>query len=230
MFNVYARTKQSDYLHDIINSTYGQIKGDKIWDKALKAFLDLFKEYKNLYSPQVGSQCDGQASSQSQTSGSATEHSKSDSTNIMRSLYNKRMKVSSGGKSELDKYLAEDTEDDVKGFDILSWWKCSSPRFPILSRMASDILAIPISTVASESAFSTSGRVLDDFRSSLSPLTLQCLICAQDWLRGSKRINVEADLVDLSQFEGTISLGIIFLFMSVTNAQLIIFFLCHIVM
>lgn len=132
-----------------------------------------------MYS-QVGSQGDGQASSQSQTSGSSTEHSKSDSTNTMRSLYKKRMKDSSGGggKSELDKYLAENTEDDVKGFDSLSWWKCTSPRFPILSRMACDILAIPISIVASESAFSTSGRVLDDFRISLSLLTLQCLICA----------------------------------------------------
>lgn len=156
-----------------------------------------------MYS-QVGSQGDGQASSQSQTSGSGTKHSKFDSTNIMRYLYKKRMKDSSGGggKYNLDKYLAEDIEDDVKGFDILSWWKCNSPHFSILSRMACDIVAIPISTVAFESAFSTSGRVLDDCRSSLSPLTLQCLICAQHWLCGSKRINVEADLADLSKFEG----------------------------
>lgn len=66
--------------------------------------------------------------------------------------------------------------------------------------MAHDILAIPISTVASESAFSTSGRILDDFRSSLTPATLQALICTQDWLR-SKRINVEADLAELTKLE-----------------------------
>ncbi|KAE8714815.1 hypothetical protein F3Y22_tig00110187pilonHSYRG00079 [Hibiscus syriacus] len=37
-------------------------------------------------------------------------------------------------------------------FDILSWWKVNSPRFPVLSNMAKDVLAIPLSTVASESA------------------------------------------------------------------------------
>ncbi|XP_019158830.1 PREDICTED: zinc finger BED domain-containing protein RICESLEEPER 2-like [Ipomoea nil] len=33
------------------------------------------------------------------------------------------------------------------------WWKSHSERFPILSKMARDVLAVPISTVASESCF-----------------------------------------------------------------------------
>ncbi|KAL0334041.1 UNVERIFIED_CONTAM: putative AC transposase [Sesamum angustifolium] len=95
-------------------------------------------------------------------------------------------------KSELDKYLGEDLEVFQKEFDILNWWKVNSHRFPILSKIARDILAVPVSTVASESAFSTGGRVLDAFRSSLSPKIVQALICAQDWLRmDSKPINVE---------------------------------------
>ncbi|XP_073294475.1 zinc finger BED domain-containing protein DAYSLEEPER-like [Primulina huaijiensis] len=75
-------------------------------------------------------------------------------------------------------------------------------RFPILSRMIQDILAVPISTVASEAAFSTGGRVLDAFRSSLSPKIVQSLICAQDWFRcDSKPINMEEDLCDVEMIE-----------------------------
>lgn len=49
--------------------------------------------------------------------------------------------------------------------------------------MARDVLAIPITTVASESAFSTGGRILDDFRTSLTPFMLEALVCTQNWLR-----------------------------------------------
>jgi hypothetical protein len=88
-------------------------------------------------------------------------------------------------RTELDRYLAEECEEDYRKFDILAWWKGQSSRFPILSSMARDVLAIPISTVASESAFSTGGRILDDFRSSLTPFMIEALVCSQDWLRRS---------------------------------------------
>jgi hypothetical protein len=49
--------------------------------------------------------------------------------------------------------------------------------------MAADILAIPISTVASESTFSAGGRVIDEFRSRLNEESIETLICEGDWLR-----------------------------------------------
>ncbi|CAN4121086.1 unnamed protein product [Withania somnifera] len=68
--------------------------------------------------------------------------------------------------------------------------------------MARDVLAIPISSVASECAFSTGGHVLDPFRSSLTPKLVQCIICLQDWLRSeSIPINIEEDLEYLEQLE-----------------------------
>jgi hypothetical protein len=91
-------------------------------------------------------------------------------------------------KSELDKYLAKETEDTEMKIDLLAWWKASKQRFPILSRLARDVLAIPISKVSSESAFSTSGRILDDFRSSLTPFMLEALVCTPDWIRWSTKL------------------------------------------
>ena len=53
----------------------------------------------------------------------------------------------------------------------------------MLSKMAGDVLAIPIFTVASKSAFSIGGRILDPFQSSLSPLMIQNLVYAQNQLQ-----------------------------------------------
>jgi len=51
--------------------------------------------------------------------------------------------------------------------------------------MARDVLAVIISTVASESSFSTGGRVLDAYRSRLIPSTVETLVCTRDWLYGN---------------------------------------------
>jgi hypothetical protein len=44
------------------------------------------------------------------------------------------------------------------------------------------VLAIPVSAVVSETTFSIDGRILDPFRSSLSPSTVQALVCCQNSL------------------------------------------------
>jgi hypothetical protein len=67
--------------------------------------------------------------------------------------------------------------------------------------MAQDILAIPISTVASESVFSTSGRILDDFRTFLTPFMLEALVCTQDWLRRSTPIDIQENIEELAIIE-----------------------------
>ena len=61
--------------------------------------------------------------------------------------------------------------------------------------MAHDVLNIPLSTVASESAFSVGGRILDAFRSTLKPQIVEAVICLRDWVLGQ---------------EGTVSHSIIF--------------------
>ncbi|KAA0038238.1 zinc finger BED domain-containing protein RICESLEEPER 2-like isoform X3 [Cucumis melo var. makuwa] len=79
--------------------------------------------------------------------------------------------------------------------DLLTWWKVNSSRFKIISQVARDIYSIPISIVPSESAFSIRGRVLDSFRSSLSPQTAEALICAQNWIQ-SKPLDDMTEEID----------------------------------
>lgn len=107
-----------------------------------------------------------------------------------------------GSRTEIDWYLEDNSEKLDSNFNILAWWNQKSTTYPILASMAKDVLAIPVSTVASESTFSTGGRVLDQFRSSLTPKIVECLICAQDWLRSSSTpIEVEENLDDLEEIE-----------------------------
>jgi hypothetical protein len=85
--------------------------------------------------------------------------------------------------NELDKYLEEETLSVGVELDILQYWNMHSGTYPTLARMARDILAVPASTVASKSAFSSAERIVSDYRSRLKSETIEALICFQDWLR-----------------------------------------------
>ncbi|XP_070047084.1 zinc finger BED domain-containing protein RICESLEEPER 2-like [Nicotiana tomentosiformis] len=109
---------------------------------------------------------------------------------------------SSDSKSELEKYLTEEVENEIADSNILLLRKVNSPRFPILAEMARDVLSISISSVASECVFSTGGRILNSFRSSLTPKLVEVLVCLQDWLRSEPLpVSVEEDLDVLEQLE-----------------------------
>ncbi|KAF2613081.1 hypothetical protein F2Q70_00010085 [Brassica cretica] len=56
-------------------------------------------------------------------------------------------------ESELDSYLKEPVMEWNKDFKALEWWKEESQKYPILSRVAPDILSIPISRATSYDAY-----------------------------------------------------------------------------
>ncbi|GKE33074.1 zinc finger BED domain-containing protein RICESLEEPER 2 [Tanacetum coccineum] len=104
---------------------------------------------------------------------------------------------------------------DFATFDVLGFWKAKKNQFPILSRMAMDILSVQASSVASESAFSTSGRLLTIRRTRLTPESLEMCMCLKDHLDAQERkqdtsplelpLDVEEDVfnVEVQQNEAT---------------------------
>ncbi|KAH9650563.1 BED-type domain-containing protein [Citrus sinensis] len=67
--------------------------------------------------------------------------------------------------------------------NVLLWWKVNGSKYPILEKIARDVLVVPVSTVASESAFSTGRHVIEEYQSSLTPCMVEALICIENWLQ-----------------------------------------------
>ncbi|XP_065918736.1 E3 SUMO-protein ligase ZBED1-like [Dysidea avara] len=68
---------------------------------------------------------------------------------------------------EFQKYLAEDLIliDD----NPLKWWRDNQLRYPVLSKIAQQLLCIPATSVPCERLFSTSGNIITPKRASLDP-------------------------------------------------------------
>ena len=85
---------------------------------------------------------------------------------------------------------SENGEDSDPNFALV-WWKSNALKYHILSKMARDLLVVPINIFASKSSFSTGSRVIEPHRASLLIDTVQMLLCGSDWVRalhGIKKI------------------------------------------
>ena len=82
----------------------------------------------------------------------------------------------------------------------------------MLSKVAKDVLAIPVSTIAFEPAFSTGGLIVDPFRSSHSPFIVQNLVCSQNWLQATIPISYHQSKDDVETLEELFDLGNMFKF------------------
>ena len=183
----------------------GDEKGEVFVETLKKDIEHLFKQY--VKKAHIGG---GSSSSCTDyTSGSETEsQSRSTSLGLSQNKFalNKyrRFRGSQNlmeNRSELEKYYLEDVETPSFEFDLLTWWKVNSTKYPILVRVARDVLAIPITTVASESAFSSGGQVLDSYRNSLAPSMVNALICAQNWLKSKSIFHQEEELDDIESYK-----------------------------
>lgn len=181
---------KKQYLDFCLAKLYGRgsSKSSLICDKIMKTLHELFDHYKDNI--EVGT---------SFTSSHANLDGEWDDD---FEKYAEEQEHVGMGKSEIDIYLIDGREKKDENFELLAWWKINSTKFPVLSKIARHVLGMPISSVASEAAFSTGGRTLDAYRSRLSTRTAEALICSQDWLRNSeKMIDIREEPEDLKQME-----------------------------
>ncbi|BFG16830.1 hypothetical protein CerSpe_031040 [Prunus speciosa] len=159
-----------------------------IVEKVLTTLKELYEEYKLYLSLHDSRSQHEQAASTSSASCTSTFSRKRSRVDDL--CDSKRLNTSNFSSSELSRYLDSHTEmddDENNPLNILAWWKSQQKNYPVLSTIARDILTIPVSSVASESAFSKGGRVISDHRASLAPNSVEACICGSDWIKQEKK-------------------------------------------
>lgn len=199
---------KKQFVSDLYGSLYADFEREKRVKIAVDNFTDLYTYYYYRYSSSSsGSLSSGQSclnSSQFSLRSTlrpykkinlAKEYGRIASTNVGSSSVQ-------GVTSEINAYFDAPLVSfvsDVDNFDVLSYWRDHMVQFPICARMARDILAIPITSVASESSFSMGGRILTKYRSRLLPKNVEALVTCQNWLSGYSPIEDEGTL-DVGDF------------------------------
>lgn len=139
---------------------------------------ELFHEYATLPLPLTPAYAEeGNGKTEGTPSGTLlSDHGLTDFDVYIMETSNQQM------KSELDQYLEESLLPRVPDFDVLGWWKLNKLKYPTLSKMARDILCVPVSSVPSDSVFDNKSKEVDPYKCSLRPETLEALVCAKDWM------------------------------------------------
>ncbi|XP_009151481.2 zinc finger BED domain-containing protein RICESLEEPER 2-like [Brassica rapa] len=203
---VFDPRKKMNFANLCFEKLYGKesIEYTLLSESILEILKRLYDEYSLVANRSGGgsggSQSQGGSSSQTQDQDAGAVFESRDLGNgigyeRMDNLYEELIQEAGTEDStnELELYLKEKVEitKTMVGteYDVLSWWRRNSLKFPTLSRVAADILAVQVSSVASESAFSTSGRVLDTYMSCLTHFMVEVLVCTQQWLKSEKHMN-----------------------------------------
>ncbi|XP_060216500.1 zinc finger BED domain-containing protein RICESLEEPER 4-like [Lycium barbarum] len=145
------------YVKFIFVNSYGILVGNLRSEKVMNTLTRLFNHFKDSSSRTSAENLGGQFNM-------LTE---SDSGEICKSQWEKYLQEEDnvGNMNDLERYLIDDMEF-TKDLNIVAWWKDASKRYPIVSRIAKDVLTVPISTIAFESSFRNGGWILDSYQSS----------------------------------------------------------------
>lgn len=154
-------------------------------DDAKKQTEKTRQTLQSLY--QVYSTSDKNTSEQQRTSGTAAGGASSSSSDSTDEWGDFEAYLESSGsthsyQTEILSYLySPRVSFDDSSFDILEWWKSKVSDYPILSKIAKDILSVQITSAGSDSVFSKAEILLSEDMSKIDAKAMEAIACAQNW-------------------------------------------------
>ncbi|WCJ22010.1 BED zinc finger hAT family dimerization domain [Euphorbia peplus] len=106
----------------------------------------------------------------------------------------KRRASLSSATDELTQYLSEPPAPIPT--DVLEWWKVNSTRYPRLSVMARDYLAVQPTSVAPEEFFCSKGDEIDKQRFCMPHNSMQAILCIRSWTQGGIKLKYRSTEID----------------------------------
>ncbi|GFP94650.1 putative ac transposase [Phtheirospermum japonicum] len=110
----------------------------------------------------------------------------------------KKRRASVGSATdELTQYLSEPPVPMPT--DVMDWWKVNSSRYPRLSLMARDHLAVQSTAVMPEDIFSAKGDEADRQRFSMPMHDARALLCVRSWIKYGIKLRYKSREIDVDR-------------------------------
>lgn len=103
-----------------------------------------------------------------------------------------------------DLTVASDLQRQLLHDPWLWWLQVGRNKYPIVFKMATDILSIPATSCECERCFSTAKRTITDDRNRLNASTIEALQLQKNWLRNDV---VNSDLLELDRYIKSLDTG-----------------------
>jgi len=126
-----------------------------------------------------------------------------DAFSFAEEIIRKRRRVSmTTAADELSQYLAEPPAPIST--DALEWWRGHSSRYPRLSLMARDFLAIQGTSMDPEELFTSKGDNIHKQQYCLPLSSMQATMCIKSWMQSGYYFNFQSTIID---FESLVKSG-----------------------
>ncbi|XP_054806875.1 putative AC transposase isoform X2 [Prosopis cineraria] len=129
------------------------------------------------------------------SAGCSTQEIEDGAVSFAEEIARKKRRASmSSGTDELSQYLSEAPAPIPT--DVLEWWKVNSTRYPRLSVMARDFLAMQATSVVPEELFCGRGDEINKQRFCMSHDSTQYIFCIKSWIQVGIKFKLKSTEID----------------------------------